>query len=354
MDFIGFQKWFPRLENLSYLIIAGPCSAESELQILQTAQKISKIEEVNVFRAGVWKPRTSPNSFEGVGDRAFGWLKKVRTETNLLTCVEVATPQHVEKSLKNEVDILWIGARTVANPFSVQAIADVLTGVDVPVMIKNPINPDLKLWIGAIERIQKAGISKIVAIHRGFYPFEDTKFRNIPKWEIPIELKTIFPDLQIINDPSHIAGQRNLVQEVANLAVCMNMDGLIIETHIKPDEALSDAKQQLTPDELVNLLKSLTFRKESFDNGDSAILEQLRFQIDSLDYQMLELLAKRMEIVKKIGYFKNIKNISLFQVERWKQIRETRINAGVELKLDENFVKRILQIIHNQSILEQK
>lgn len=354
MQILGFQKWFKEFSEDSHLIIAGPCSAESELQVLQTATEISQIEKVKVFRAGIWKPRTSPNDFEGVGEKGLNWLKKVKENTNLRLCVEVATPKHVEKCLENEIDILWLGARTVANPFSVQAISDTLRGVDIPIMIKNPINPDLKLWVGAIERILNVGINKIAAIHRGFYPFENTRFRNIPKWEIPIELKTIFPNLPIVNDPSHIAGKSSLVKEVAKQAICMNIDGFMIETHISPKKALSDSKQQLTPKELNNLLKELKFRKDNFVNKDIiSELESLRHQIDSLDYQMLELLAKRMNIVKKIGEFKNKKNISIFQLDRWKEIRASRINAGKDLNLDEKFVKEVLQIIHNQSIIEQ-
>lgn len=351
MTFIGFQKWFDNLADSSHLIIAGPCSAETEAQVLETAMEISKISSVKVFRAGVWKPRTNPGNFEGIGKIALDWLKKVKKQTGLLTCVEVATPEHVKLALENEVDILWIGARTVVNPFSVQAIADELKGVDIPVMIKNPINPDLKLWIGAIERIYNAGINKIVAIHRGFFPFEDTKFRNIPKWEISIELKTLFPDLQIINDPSHIAGKRELIKEIASYALCMNVDGLMIETHNNPLVALSDSAQQITPIELKKLLGELKFRKNIFDNNEIiSELEQLRFQIDSLDFQMLELLAKRMNIIKKIGNYKNQKEISIFQVERWREINDTRINAGKELNLDLTFVKKIMQLIHNQSI----
>ncbi len=354
MEIIGFQKWFDCLSGYSHLIIAGPCSVETEEQLLNTARQISDIEQIKVLRAGVWKPRTSPNSFEGVGEIGLDWLQKAKQETGLLTCVEVATPKHVELCLQKGVDVLWLGARTVANPFSVQDICEVLKGVNVPIMIKNPINPDLKLWVGAIERMLKVGVNKIAAIHRGFYPFEDTRFRNIPKWEIPIELKTIFPNISIINDPSHIAGKRELVKEVAEQALCLNVDGLMIETHINPKLALSDAAQQLTPAELDDLLKKLTFRKADFDDKNMLNeLENLRFQIDSLDFQMLELLAKRMEIIKKIGDFKNNNNISIFQLERWNEIKKNRIKAGVELNLDEKIIKKILQIIHSYSIIKQ-
>ncbi len=351
MNLTGFQKWFKELSELKHLIIAGPCAAESEKQVLETAMEISKIKHVKVFRAGVWKPRTSPSDFQGIGNEALKWLSDAKKNTGLLTCVEVATPEHIEQCLKNNVDIFWIGARTVANPFSVQAIADALKGIDVPVLVKNPINPDLKLWIGAIERVYNAGINKIAAIHRGFYPFEETKFRNIPKWEIPIELKTIFPDLQIINDPSHIAGKRELLLKAAEQALCMDIDGFMIETHINPQQALSDANQQITPAELTEMLDKLIFREKDFNSDDfKCQLENLRLQIDSIDFQLIELLSKRMKIVEKIGNYKNDNNISILQLERWRQIRQTRIKAGEELNLDPEFVKKLMQIIHNHSI----
>ncbi len=350
MEFIGFNKWHKSLSNLEHLIIAGPCSAENREQVINTALQIDKIPEVNIFRAGVWKPRTNPGTFEGVGKIAFKWLKEVKQQTNLLTTIEVATPEHVELALKNNVDILWIGARTTVNPFSVQAIADAVKGVDIPILIKNPINPDLKLWIGAIQRFSKAGIRKIAAIHRGFFPFEDTRFRNIPKWELMIELKTQFPDLQIINDPSHIAGQRNIVPEVAQMALNMNVNGLMIETHNNPNVALSDANQQLTPTQLSEMIKNLIFRKNNTNIKQISPLEHLRNSIDSIDFQLLELLAKRMKIVREIGKYKNENKLSIFQLDRWKDIRNSRFKAGNELKLSEDFVKKILQLVHNESI----
>ncbi|MBN2662222.1 MAG: bifunctional 3-deoxy-7-phosphoheptulonate synthase/chorismate mutase type II [Bacteroidales bacterium] len=351
MEFIGFNSWNEKLKNEQHLIIAGPCSAETKEQVLNTAVKIAQNTKVKVFRAGVWKPRTNPGNFEGVGVEALDWLIAVKNQTGLLTMVEVATPEHVRAALEKKVDFLWIGARTTVNPFSVQAIADELKGVDIPVLIKNPINPDLKLWIGAIQRIYKAGIKKIAAIHRGFFPFEETKFRNIPKWEIMIELKTTFPNLQIITDPSHIAGKFDLVPDVAEMALSMNVDGLMIETHINPKIALSDAAQQLTPFQLKELLDNLTFRQSKPENAKIIDdLQQLRHSIDSIDFQLLELLAKRMQIVEKIGFYKNLRKISVFQVERWKDIRETRIQAGGDLNLDADFVKKILQLVHNESI----
>jgi len=351
MKFKGFQTWDDKLKNQKHLIIAGPCAAETYEQLLSTAKKISTISKVNVFRAGVWKPRTNPGNFEGIGKKALDWLLEVKKQTRLLTCTEVATPYHIEKAIKKKIDILWIGARTTSSPFAVQSIVDALKGVDIPVMIKNPVNPDIKLWIGAIERFYNAGLKKLAAIHRGFYPFEDTRFRNIPKWEIMIELKTFFPDLQIINDPSHIGGKRNLVFDVASMALCMNINGFMIETHNNPQKALSDAAQQLTPVNLKKLLAKLNFRKEKAENENIINkLEQFRLSIDSIDYQLLELLSKRMDIVKKIGKYKNQKNISIFQLDRWRKIRETRSKAGKELNLDKDFVKQIIQLVHNESI----
>ncbi len=351
MKFKGFQTWYDKLKDQKHLIIAGPCAAESYEQLLSTAKKITTIPEISVLRAGIWKPRTNPQNFEGVGKKALDWLLNVKKQTQLLTCTEVATPYHIDEALKKKVDILWIGARTSSSPFAVQSIVDALKGVDVPVMIKNPVNPDIKLWIGAIERFYNAGFEKLAAIHRGFYPFEDTRFRNIPKWEIMIELKTRFPNLQIINDPSHIAGKRDLVFDVASMALCMNVDGFMIETHNNPQKALSDAAQQLKPECLKKLLAKLNFRKDKAENENIINkLEQFRLSIDSLDYQLLELLSKRMNIVQKIGEYKNQKNISIFQLERWKKIRQTRIKAGKELKLDKDFVKKIIQLVHNESI----
>jgi len=356
MNLIPINKWHSQLSDIKQVIIAGPCSAETENQVLQTAKEISNIEQVKIFRAGIWKPRTRPNNFEGIGKEALKWLENVKTQTNLLTAVEVATPEHIEHCLLNpqSVDILWIGARTTANPFSVQEIAEALKGVDIPVFVKNPLNPDLSLWIGALERLYKVGIKKLGAIHRGFYPFEKIKFRNIPKWEIPIELKSLYPTLPIINDPSHIAGLTSYIEEIAQKALAINMDGLMIETHCNPKKALSDAEQQLTPNELDSLLKKLKFTDEVVDNSEIIIrLQQYREQIDSLDFQILELLAKRMDIVGDLGGFKKENNISAFQLARWKNILRSRKSFGLDLGLDEAFIKNLLQFIHKESILKQ-
>ena len=356
MEFIPFQNWNTKLRNDSHLFIAGPCSAETRIQVIETAQAIAKIEKVKVFRAGIWKPRTSPNSFEGIKERGLQWLKEVKEKTNLLTCVEVATPEHIERCLEsdNSVDFFWIGARTVANPFSIQAIADALKGVDIPVLVKNPIVPDLKLWIGAIERLYKNGINKIVAIHRGFYPFEQTKYRNIPKWELLINMKTQLPQLQIIGDPSHIAGKTQLIEEVIALFVSMNIDGFMIETHNNPSKALSDAQQQVTPLQLDSLLSNLNFAKENTQSSyDMPELTELRMKIDSIDYHMFELLAQRLKIVNKIGRLKIDNNLSIFQLDRWREIVKTRLRISKELNLNSQLTKKIMQIIHKESIEQQ-
>ncbi len=353
MTFENFSNWHEKLKDQNHLIIAGPCSAETEDQVLATAKEIDKIKQVKVFRAGIWKPRTSPDDFEGVGKKGLQWLCRVKEQTNLLTCTEVATPEHIDAILKipQSVDILWIGARTSASPFAVQEIANALKGVDIPVLVKNPVVPDMKLWIGAIERIYKAGITKIAAIHRGFYPFENTRFRNIPKWELLVDLKMQLPDIQIIGDPSHISGDRKFIQEVVNMFLCLNIDGLMIETHINPDNALSDAAQQLTPTQLKNLLENISFRKDKFDDKKIiSELEKLRFAIDSIDNQLLELLAQRMKLVEQIGIFKNKNNISIFQVERWREIVKTRLQTGRQLNLNPKLTKKIMQLIHEESI----
>lgn len=348
----SLNNWF---ENINEpLFIAGPCSAESEEQVLQTAKQIAKSGKVAVFRAGVWKPRTRPGNFEGIGEEALDWLKTVKQETGLLTAVEVANSEHLKQALKAEIDILWIGARTTSNPFSVQELADRLKGYDKPIMVKNPINPDVQLWVGALERFKKAGVNKLAAIHRGFYPFEATSLRNIPKWEIPIELKTICHDLPIICDPSHIAGNVEYIQEIAQKAMDLNMNGLMIETHINPKEALSDAQQQITPDQLDDLIGSLILRGiSSSDNNFENVLEALREQIDSIDKQMLELLSQRMNVVQEIGRFKSESKVTILQLRRWEKIIETRVKLGKRLGLTEDFVKKLLQLVHKESIQRQ-
>ncbi len=346
------NSWFKGLDEP--LIIAGPCSAESEDQVMKTAQEIASIGKVRVYRAGIWKPRTRPGNFEGVGEDGLKWLKQVKQETGLLTAIEVASAEHVDLAVKNDVDILWIGARTTSNPFSVQELADHLKGYEKPVLVKNPINPDINLWIGALERLHKVGIAKLAAIHRGFYPFEATSLRNIPKWEIPIELKSICHDLPVICDPSHIAGDTEYIPEIAQKAMDLNMAGLMIETHINPNVALSDASQQLTPNQLEGLLNSLIFRHTSSNDAYfTSVLESLREQIDSIDQQMLELLSQRMGFVEEIGKYKSKNEVTILQLRRWENIVKTRIRLGKKLGLTEDFIKKLLQLVHKESIQKQ-
>ena len=350
------KKLFSAEREKKLIMIAGPCSAETENQVLNTAIAIKETGKIDIFRAGVWKPRTNPGGFEGVGKKALAWMRKVKDETGLLTAIEVATPEHVEAVLKCEscVDIIWIGARTTVNPFSVQALADSLVGVDIPVMIKNPLNPDVKLWAGAIERIKKAGIDDIAAIHRGFYPFEKSYLRNIPKWELAIELKSIYPEIPIINDPSHIAGRRDLIQEISQKALNLNLDGLMIETHISPDNAWSDAKQQVTPSTLNKILSDLSYPKSFSENKEfTNLIEDFRQEIDEIDFNMLDLLAQRMDIVKKIGEYKSKNHVTIFQLRRWLNIIQTRQEFGDKIGLNNDFVKKILQLVHKESIKEQ-
>ncbi len=321
---------------------------------MSTAREIAKSGKVTVFRAGIWKPRTRPNSFEGVGSIGLQWLQQVKKETGLLTTVEVANSNHVAEALKHGVDILWIGARTTVNPFSVQEIADALKGVDIPVMVKNPLNPDLQLWIGALERINNAGITKLMAIHRGFYSFEKSSYRNAPQWEIPIQLKTMFPQLPILCDPSHICGNRELLLQVAQKALDLDMNGLMIESHINPDAALSDAKQQLTPQGLSELLAGLVIRKNTSSNKEfTGQLEQLRTVIDEIDEELLRMLMKRMDVVEKIGEYKLNNNVTILQLKRWMEILESRSASGALKGLDESFVKKFCELLHEESIRKQ-
>ncbi len=351
-NIVSLDKWLPDFKKP--LIISGPCSAENEKQLMDTAESLLKTGRVTVFRAGIWKPRTRPNSFEGVGEEGLLWLHTVKKETGFLTATEVANPRHVELCLKHEVDILWAGARTVANPFSIQDIADSLKGVDIPVMVKNPVNPDLDLWLGALERIHNAGITKILAIHRGFSTLRRPGFRNEPLWELPVELKILCPDLPIICDPSHIAGRRDLIPNVAQKAIDMDMTGLMIESHINPENALSDASQQITPEELAVILARLVIKKPAVFNPEfNTILDQLRTMIDELDDNIMRTLASRMEISEKIGRYKRDNRVTIFQLQRWKEIVKRRVDAGEEMGLGRNFVKQLLKLIHRESINRQ-
>jgi len=345
---LPINNWFNTKENNKF-IIAGPCSAESLEQLLEVARQLSQTNKVSLFRAGVWKPRTRPDSFEGIGNKALKWLKEVKAQTNLSTITEVASPAHVDACLTNGIDALWIGARTVSNPFSIQEIANSLKGVDIPIFVKNPINPDIQLWIGAIERLANVGVKKIAAIHRGFYPFEKSNLRNIPKWELAIELKTFFPDIPIITDPSHIAGKVSYIKEIAQYAYDLSFDGLMLEVHHDPSNALSDSQQQITPNEFISIINSLLLKNVSINNFENYI-NNYRAQIDSIDYQMLKLLLNRMEIVKKIGYLKKENNIAVFQLSRWKDILKSRINAAETDGLNKEFIYKLLELIHKESI----
>jgi chorismate mutase len=349
LNITPISEWFP--DAKLPLIISGPCGAETKQQLIETAVQIEKLNKVSVIRAGIWKPRTRPDFFEGTGEMGLKWLKQAKEITGLKTTVEVANAEHVSLALKYDVDILWIGARTTVNPFYVQEIADELKGTDIPVMIKNPVNPDLQLWIGAIERINRAGITKLIAIHRGFSSYTRSPYRNAPKWKIAIELKRLIPDLPMICDPSHIAGSRELILQVAQKALDLEMNGLMIESHIDPDHALSDAQQQLTPAALGEMLDTLIVRKRKSDNIEfQNKLEQLRKKIDRIDHELLETVAMRMKIVDEIGEYKRDNEVTILQLERWAQIMKDRIPYGNNLEINPEFVKILFQLIHDESI----
>lgn len=332
------------------VIIAGPCSAESEEQVMETAKGLKELG-VQIFRAGIWKPRTRPNSFEGVGFEGLAWLKHVKKEYGMLTATEVACQKHVNEALKMGVDILWIGARTTVNPFAVQEIANELKGVDIPVLIKNPINPDLELWIGAFERIAGAGITKLGAIHRGFSSFEKIKYRNAPQWQMAIELHRRIPDLPIICDPSHMAGKREYVQELAQKSLDLGANGLIIESHCNPDVALSDSKQQFTPKDLGEILNSLVVRERGTNNADyKEVMSELRAKIDVLDEMLLDTLSKRMDVCREMGKTKKENNVQVFQSHRWDQILTDKLARGAEKGLSNELIEKTFKAIHQESI----
>ncbi|MBS1507634.1 MAG: bifunctional 3-deoxy-7-phosphoheptulonate synthase/chorismate mutase type II [Bacteroidetes bacterium] len=336
------------------IIISGPCSAETEEQMVATAKQIAATGKVHALRAGIWKPRTRPGQYEGAGDIGLNWLMTAKKETGLPVTTEVANAAHVEACLKAGVDILWVGARTTVNPFSVQEIADSLKGVDIPVMVKNPVNPDLELWIGALERLNKAGITRMAAIHRGFSSFEKGPFRNLPMWDIAIELKTRFPELDIICDPSHISGNRDLIAFVSQKALDLDMAGLMIESHINPDAAWSDAKQQVTPAVLGKIISELVVRSTSSeDKSFKDTLSVLRDQIDHLDDEIMQKLSSRMKISEKIGQYKKDNNVTILQVNRWEEIIKTRVTLGKAMGLDEGFTRDLLRLIHHESIQVQ-
>lgn len=336
------------------LIISGPCSAETQEQVLETAKRLKQTGKIDILRAGIWKPRTRPNSFEGVGTPGLKWLVEAGEINNLPTTTEVANATHVEECLKSGIDILWIGARTTVNPFAVQEIADALKGVDIPVMVKNPINPDLGLWMGAIERIQNCGISNIAAIHRGFSSPTQSKYRNKPMWEIPIALKTEFPELPIICDPSHIGGTRDLILPISQRSIDLDFDGLMIESHIDPNCAWSDAKQQVTPETLLEIINNLTLKSKIADDPHfNNQLKILRSDIDEIDEELLRILSNRMKLVEKIGANKKEYNITPLQLTRWMEILESRTKLGSELMLSTDFVSKFFKIIHQESLNAQ-
>lgn len=345
------NDWFPG--DKAPLVISGPCSAESEEQVLSTARLLAKIPQVKIFRAGIWKPRTRPGMFEGVGEIGLTWLNKVQTETGLKVAVEVANPSHIEAALKHHIDILWVGARTVVNPFSIQELANALKGVIIPVMIKNPVNPDINLWIGAIERIMEAGITQLAAVHRGFYFFDKSPYRNAPMWEIPIELKRLFPRIPMICDPSHICGERDLLLGVAQKALDLEMDGLMLESHIDPEHALTDPQQQVTPAALEKLIGKLIIRKERGNRAFESKLEELRSEVDKIDAELLHVLSRRMELVDELGYYKRDNNITILQLKRWSNIVRDRLKTGLNSGLEKEFLQKLLEIVHNESIRRQ-
>ena len=348
------RKWLDDMNLGHPLVVAGPCSAETEDQVLKIAHEL-KDTDVSYYRAGIWKPRTRPGNFEGVGASGLKWLQKVKEETGLKTATEVANRAHVDLALEHDVDLLWIGARSTVSPFIVQEIADALEGTDKVVLVKNPVNPDLSLWLGAVERLSSANIEKLGVIHRGFSTYEKTKYRNIPEWQLAIELQTKFPDLPIINDPSHITGKRDMVFDVSQTALDLNFDGLMIETHYDPDNAWSDAAQQVTPKTLVQIMKDLRIRKETDEEAEyNNSLSNLRAQIDVLDNQLIDLLGKRMKVADGIGELKKQRNVAVLQSNRWNAILGNMILEGEQRGLSEEFVLKMFKAIHQESINHQE
>ncbi|MEJ2492812.1 MAG: chorismate mutase [Ignavibacteriaceae bacterium] len=352
LNITPIEEWFPGKGKPR--LISGPCSAENEKQLLSTATELAKTGNVHLIRAGIWKPRTRPGTFEGVGEKGLKWLQKVKSQTGLPVTTEVANVKHVELCLKYGIDILWIGARTSVNPFSVQEIADALRGTDIPVMVKNPMNPDLQLWIGALERINDAGITKLCAVHRGFSTFDKSPFKNTPMWEIPIELKTMCSSLPIFCDPSHIAGNRELIPMISQKAMDLDMDGLMIECHFSPQSALSDSKQQVTPSQLTKIIDELIIRESKITNKQfENQLEQLRTTIDEIDEEIIQGISLRMNIAERIGEYKKENKVTILQINRWEDIVNKRLSEGLALGLSENFVKGFLKLVHEESIRRQ-
>ncbi|HNS19686.1 MAG TPA: chorismate mutase [Sedimentisphaerales bacterium] len=351
-DITPIDRWLPH-DRVPW-VIAGPCSAESAEQMLSTARGLVKSPHVKAFRAGIWKPRTRPNSFEGIGEAGLDWLSRVKAETGLLTATEVANKTHVELCIEHGVDILWVGARTTVSPFAVQEIADALRGTDIPVFVKNPINPELGLWLGAIERLYDAGIRKLGAIHRGFSTYVEMQFRNDPKWQIPIELKRLLPDLPLICDPSHISGSRAFIEPLSQMAMDIGIQGLIIESHIDPDRALSDAKQQVTPEELCRILDRLKARDSTITDRDvKRQIGRLRAEISQVDARIIQDLAERMKWVEEIGRLKHEHSIPVLQITRWDNLLEEHLARAQKAGLDPEFIKALFELIHAQAVKRQ-
>ncbi len=354
MESTNFSTWLKEMELSHPLVIAGPCSAETEEQMLKIAHEL-KDTDATVFRAGIWKPRTRPGNFEGNGAKALPWLAKVKEETGMLTTTEVANAQHAKLALEFDIDIIWIGARTTVNPFAVQEIADALQGTDKIVLVKNPINPDLALWIGAIERLHTAGIKNLGAIHRGFSSYKKTIYRNNPQWQIAIDLKNKYPTLPIICDPSHICGDREGIFDVSQTALDLKFEGLMIETHVDPDNAWSDAKQQITPKRLQEITEDLRVRKDRVEEKDSLKkLTKLRNEINLLDKQLIELLSERMDVAENIGKVKKVGNVAILQRSRWQEVIQKMVNEGEQSGLSSEFIEKVFKAIHQESIQHQE
>ncbi|MBD9178804.1 MAG: 3-deoxy-7-phosphoheptulonate synthase [Odoribacter splanchnicus] len=353
LDLIKASEWGLFSDMKKPVIIAGPCSAESEQQVFETAKAL-KEAGVEVLRAGIWKPRTRPGSFEGVGSEGLHWMQRVQKELGMKVSTEVANVKHVYEALKAGVDMLWIGARTTANPFAMQEIADALKGTDIPVLVKNPVNPDVELWIGALERLNMAGLKKIGVIHRGFSTYGKHKYRNIPQWQLPIEIKRRFPDMLMICDPSHISGKREYIHEISQQAMDLGFDGLIIESHICPEIALSDAAQQVTPTSLSEILSQLVIRNVDSENLKyKENIDELRARIDEIDRDLLDLLADRMKVADEIGRYKKENNITILQPNRWDKILAKVFVKGEEKGLDNEFLEKVFKAIHQASIDRQ-
>lgn len=348
------RTWLDNFGLEHPLVIAGPCSAETEDQVVKIAHQL-KDSDATVLRAGIWKPRTRPGNFEGVGALGLKWMQRAKEETGMLISTEVANANHVEHALEHDVDILWIGARTTVSPFIVQEIADALKGTDKPVLIKNPVNPDLSLWLGAVERFYKADVKNLGVIHRGFSTYQKTRYRNNPEWQLPIDLQNRFPDLPLILDPSHIAGRRDIIFDLCQTGLDLNFDGLMVETHYDPDNAWSDAAQQITPTDLIQYMDDLKIRKETSAEAEfNNSINTLRTQIDVIDHQLIEILGKRMKVSDGIGKLKKANNVSVLQTKRWNEILGKMILEGEQHSLSEEFVLRMFKAIHQESINHQE